>query len=66
MHLIRTDCLAFVRLQDGPRSLLPCCLHEFAVEIFNWHQKVIGLNLARMSSFALKLPVLIHQDSLFG
>ena len=32
-QLLQTDCLSFVRVQDGPsRGVLPCLLHELAVE----------------------------------
>ena len=39
--LLRTDCLSFVRLQDGQRSVLHRFLHELLVEISSYRQQEI-------------------------
>ena len=46
MRLLRTDCLDFVpsRLQDGPRNVLSCFMHELAVEISSYPRMAIVLN----------------------
>ena len=44
MLLIRITCLSFVHLQDYPRNVFHCFLHELAVEISSCPQMVIGSN----------------------